>query len=225
MLVKWHTMLKALIFDFDGLILDTETPEYLALNEVYSEHGHQLGITTYGGIVGSEFNDEYNPVIHLEKLIGKPIDEVPFWERIRRRRLEIINGYDVLPGVEKLIIEGKQYGLKLALASSSPYQWVSSHLKNRNLYQYFDVIKCKDDVDKVKPAPDLFLAAQDALKVEKNEVVIFEDSVNGVIAANKAGIRVITIPNPVTESLEMTGEYLRLKSMADISIQYLLNIL
>ncbi len=215
-------MLKALIFDFDGLILDTETPEYIALNEVYSELGHELGISTYGSIVGSDFNHDYNPIVHLEKLTGKPIDADPFWERIRARRLEIISEYDVLPGVEKLILEGKKYGLKLALASSSSHLWVSSHLKSRKLYHHFDVIKCKDDVLKVKPAPDLFLAALAALGVEKNEAVIFEDSVNGVIAANKAGIRVIAIPNPVTETLEMKGEYLRLKSMADITIQDLL---
>ncbi len=215
-------MLKALIFDFDGLILDTETPEYLALNEVYSELGHELGMSTYGSIVGSDFNHEYNPVVHLEQLTGKPIDKDPFWERIRRRRLEIISSYDVLPGVETLILEGKKAGLKIALASSSSHQWVSSHLKSRNLYQYFDVIKCKDDVQNVKPAPDLFLAAQAALGFEKDEVIIFEDSVHGVTAANKAGIRVVVIPNPVTATLNMKGEFLKLNSMADITLSDLL---
>jgi putative hydrolase of the HAD superfamily len=214
-------MLKALIFDFDGLILDTETPEYYALNEVYTVYGHKLPIATFGLVVGSQYSHEYDPIRHLQALTGKVLDADSFWLTINRRRLEIIDESSILPGVEDLIREGKARGLKLAVASSSPHQWVDGYLKRHALFQYFDVIKCKEDVLNVKPAPDLFLAALGELQVKADEAVIFEDSLNGVIAARLAGIRVIAVPNPVTEHMKFEGEMLRLRSLADFSLDEL----
>ena len=121
-------MLKALIFDFDGLILDTETPEYNALNEIYTEYGHSLPITTYGRVVGSQYNPEYEPVTHLQELTGKTLDADSFWKQVNRRRLEMIEQNPVLPGVEDYLREGKALGLKLAVASSSTHAWVEGHL-------------------------------------------------------------------------------------------------
>jgi HAD superfamily hydrolase (TIGR01509 family) len=211
-------MLKALIFDFDGLILDTETPEYNALNEAYLSYGHKLALTTFGLAVGSQYNHEFEPVQHLQALTGQSLDAESFWKNIHRRRLEIIEQTPVLPGVENLIREGKARGLKLAVASSSPHAWVDGHLKRHDLFRYFDVIKCKEDVLKIKPAPDLFLAALKDLRVRADEALIFEDSLNGVIAACRAGIRVVAIPNPVTEHMNFTGEFLRLRSLAEVSL-------
>lgn len=215
-------MIKALIFDFDGLILDTETPEYHALNEVYAEFGHKLPVATYGLIVGSQYNHEYDPVGHLQGLIGKPLDVDIFWKRVTQRRMEMIEQNPILPGVENLIREGKARGLKLAIASSSPHHWVDGHLKRYNLFRYFDVIKCKEDVLNIKPKPDLFLAALGALQVRADEAVIFEDSLNGIIAARQAGIRVVVVPNPVTEHLKLEGETLRLRSLTDVSLDELI---
>jgi len=218
-------MLKALIFDFDGLILDTETPEYQALNEAYAEYGQNLPITTYGLVVGAQYNQEYEPVRHLQELTGKSVDTEAFWQKVSRRRMELIDQAMLLPGVEDLIWESKARGLKLAVASSSPHRWVDGQLKRFNLYRYFDTVKCKEDVVNIKPEPDLFLAAINALHVQRDEAVIFEDSLNGVIAAGRAGIRVVLITNPVTEHLKIEGESLRLRSLADTSIDDLLSIL
>jgi len=215
-------MLKALIFDFDGLILDTETPEYYALNEAYAEYGQSLPITTYGLVVGAQYNQEYEPVKHLQELTGKTLDTDAFWQKVSRRRMELIDQNPLLPGVEELIRESQARGLKLAVASSSPHKWVDGHLKRFNLYRYFDAVKCKEDVVNIKPEPDLFLAALNALHVQPDEAVIFEDSLNGVIAAGQAGIRVVVITNPVTEHLQIEGETLRLRSLADTSIDELL---
>ena len=71
-LVKSEPMLKALIFDFDGLVLDTETPEYDALNQVYQEYGHNLSVEMYGLVVGSQYSHEFEPVTNLQGLTGKP---------------------------------------------------------------------------------------------------------------------------------------------------------
>jgi putative hydrolase of the HAD superfamily len=99
---------------------------------------------------------------------------------------------------------------------------VDGHLKRYNLFRYFDVVKCREDVQNIKPEPDLFLAVLGALHVRAEEAVIFEDSLNGVIAARRAGIRVVAVPNPVTEHLDIEGEILRLRSLADISMDELI---
>lgn len=214
---------KALIFDFDGLVLDTETPEYTALNTVYIEYGHKLPVEMYGLVVGSQYNQEFEPVAHLRALTGKPVDANAFWKKVNYHRMELINKSPLLPGIEAYVREGKARGLKLAIASSSPHAWVDGHLKRLGLFHYFDVIKCSDDVVNIKPAPDLFLAALNALQLKADEAVIFEDSANGVVAARAAGIRVIVIPNPITRHMKFEGETLRLRSLADLPLGDLLS--
>jgi putative hydrolase of the HAD superfamily len=215
-------MLKALIFDFDGLILDTETPGYDALEEVYAEFGLHLPIETYGLAVGSQYSHEYEPVADLRALTGKDLDPGSFWRRVDRRRMELIEQNPILPGVERMLKQGQARGMKLAVASSSDHLWVDAHLKRHSLFHLFDAILCKDDVDRIKPNPDLFLAALNALKVNAGEAVIFEDSLNGIVAANRAGVRVVAVPNPITRHLNLQGETLRLDSLADISLDDLL---
>jgi HAD superfamily hydrolase (TIGR01509 family) len=215
--------IKALIFDFDGLVLDTETPEYAALNKVYIEYGQNLPVEMYGLVVGSQYNQEFEPVAHLQALIGKPVDANAFWKKVNHQRMELINKSPLLPGIEAYIREGKVRGLKLAVASSSPHAWVDGHLKRLGLFHYFDVIKCSEDVVKIKPAPDLFLAALNTLQLGADEAVIFEDSANGVVAARAAGIRVVVIPNPITRHMKFEGETLRLQSLANLPLGDLLS--
>jgi putative hydrolase of the HAD superfamily len=90
------------------------------------------------------------------------------------------------------------------------------------LFDFFDAVICKEDVPAIKPAPDLFLAALDTLQVQPQDAVIFEDSAHGVLAANRAGVRVVLVPNPVTRHLNITGETLRLPSMASLPLGDLL---
>jgi putative hydrolase of the HAD superfamily len=215
--------LKALIFDFDGLILDTETPEYEALNRVYTESGHPLPIETYGRVVGSQYNQDFEPVAYLQELTGKPVNAAWFWERVNQHRLALIEKKQLLPGVKDYILGARARGLKLAVASSSPHAWVDGHLKRLGLFRYFDVIRCKEDVHRIKPDPELFLSALGALHLQADEAVIFEDSANGVQAARQAAIRVVLVPNPVTRHLKIEGEFLRLASLADLSLEDLLN--
>jgi HAD superfamily hydrolase (TIGR01509 family) len=215
-------VVKALIFDFDGLVLDTETPEYEALNKVYLEYGQSLPVELYGLVVGSQYNHEFEPVAHLQELTGKAVDTDSFWEKVNRHRLALIEKNPLLPGVEAYVRQGQALGLKLAVASSSPHAWVDGNLNRLGLFHYFDVIICKEDVVHVKPYPDLFLAALSALQLKADEAVIFEDSMNGVLAACRAGIRVVAVPNPITRHMKFEGETLRLQSLADLPLGDLL---
>ena len=122
------------------------------------------------------------------------------------------------------LTEAKRLNLRLAVASSSTHQWVDTHLARLDLIQFFDKIICSDDVPpgRTKPNPDLFLKALEQLQVHASEAIIFEDSPNGVKAANRAGVFVVAIPNPLTSRLSIEGENLRLHSMAELPLGNLL---
>jgi putative hydrolase of the HAD superfamily len=121
--------------------------------------------------------------------------------------------------------EAKRFGLKLAIASSSPHSWVDTHAKRLGIFDYFDMVICADDVaaGRTKPNPDLFLLALDQLRVRKDEAIVFEDSPNGVKAAKSAGIFVVAVPNPVTSLLSIENANLTLTSLTDLSLPELLN--
>ena len=219
-------MIKALIFDFDGLILDTETPEFLVWQSIYREHGHELPAHEWHKIVGGYGISNFDAAEHLTGLTQGQLDAVSLRNRHRFESDDAIAASHILPGVENVISEAKMLGLKLAIASSSPHSWVDTHAKRLGIFGCFDKIICADDVapGRTKPNPDLFLLALNQLKVQKNEAVIFEDSPNGVKAAQSAGVFVVMVPNPTTSLLPFEGKYLKLNSLVDLRLNELLQI-
>jgi len=217
-------MLKALIFDFDGLILDTETPEYLAWQNIYQEHGFELPHDEWGKIIGGYGLSDFDAAEHLALLSQGRLDSVALRSRHKLECSVAIAREAVLPGVLDLIHAAKAHGLKLAIASSSHHAWVDNHAQRLGIFHYFDKIICADDVGagRTKPNPDLFLLALNQLQVQKEEAVVFEDSPNGVKAANRAGIFVVAVPNPVTSLLNLDGANLILKSLKDMSLNDLI---
>ena len=217
-------MIKALIFDFDGLILDTETPEFETWREIYHEFGQDLSIELWGQSVGGRAATNFRPLPHLESLLGRDLAPLNLSTRATERKLARILTLPPLPGVQAALRAARRLGLKLAVASSSHHSWVDGHLTRLGLTYFFQTIQCADDVPHVKPEPDLYLAALDALGVSADEAIAFEDSPNGVTAARRAGLFVVAIPNPVTAQLKFEGESLRLGSMDEVELDELLNI-
>jgi HAD superfamily hydrolase (TIGR01509 family) len=217
--------LKALIFDFDGLILDTETPDLLVWQQVYREHGQELTVHTWGQIVGGTAASDFEPVANLAALTGERLDSPQLYARVKEQSLALIHQQTPQPGVEELIDEAWRLGLKLAVASSSTRDWVEGHLTRLGLLPSFDVIKTREDVRRTKPEPDLFLAALSTLGVQPEEAVVLEDSPNGVRAAKRAGIFVVAVPNQLTVQLNFEGEDMRLTSLAEISLAELMRLM
>lgn len=193
--------LKALLFDFDGLILDTEVPYFEAWREIYQTYGQELSLEMYAACVGSDFGG-FDPKQYLQTLIDTPIDWVE-WDRKRDARvLSIIHASPPLPGVEALLKEAAREGVPCAVASSSPRSWVEPHLERFGLRKYFQLTRCVDDVVAPKPAPDLFLSAANGLEVSPQNALVLEDSLHGLNAAKAAGISCVAVPNGVTAHLE-----------------------
>jgi len=218
-------MLKALIFDFDGLILDTETPEYNVWQAIYREHGFELPHDEWGRIIGGYGISDFDAADHLSLLSQRRLDSVSLRLRHRSESNALTLVQPVLPGVMDIIHEAKQLGLKVAIASSSPHSWVDDHAQRLGILHYFDAVICSDDVGagRTKPNPDLFLSTLDQLKVPKEAAVVFEDSPNGVKAANRAGIFVVAVPNPATSALDFEGANMMVKSLSELSMSVLMN--
>jgi beta-phosphoglucomutase-like phosphatase (HAD superfamily) len=214
-------VIRALIFDFDGLILDTEEPIYRSWLEVYEAHGETLPFERWVQIVGST-TTEFNPQHYLEERLGRPLAQDVLDRRIARR-VEMILAERLLPGILLHIDAAKSLGLKLGVASSSTRDWVIGHLDRLGILGRFDCVRCRDDVNHAKPAPDLYLAVLDCLAVSANEAIAIEDSPNGVIAAKRAGMRCVAIPNSITASLDLSAADLVLRSLAEITLPELLD--
>ncbi len=198
-------MIKGLIFDFDGLILDTETPSFQAWQEVFERRGCELTLETWADCIGRS-QDAFDPCDYLEACLGHSIDRARVFAEEQKREAELIRKQPVLPGVLGTIAAAKQHGLKLGVASSSDREWVIGHLARVGLIEEFDAIRCADDVEHAKPAPDLYLAVLETLRLQPRQAIAFEDSPNGVLAAKRAGVFCVAVPNRLTQHLSFDHE-------------------
>ena len=186
--------LRALIFDFDGLIVDTESSSLAAVQEAYRRHGHELPSDQWRQCVGTTVD----PYDHLQRLIGPEVDLTAVRAELEVRHRAEVAELGPRPGVVELVTAAAATGLRLAVASSSSRRWVEGHLERIGALRAFHAVRCRDDVRQTKPAPDVYLAALEALGVSASQAVAFEDSPNGVRAATTAGIYTVAVPNDVT---------------------------
>lgn len=214
--------MKAVIFDFDGLIVDTETVWYESFKEVLNTYGLELSVEQFARVIGTDDADLYS---YIEKNLPSPVESVVIKDAAHKLFAVKMGEPALRDGVEDYLIEAKDLGLKVGLASSSSREWVESYLKKLNIYPYFDVIRTRDDVSRVKPDPELYVKAVEALGVAVTDAFAFEDSLNGLKAARAAGLNCVVVPNSVTAHLEFTGYCLRLSSMGDIRLKYVLNLI
>ncbi|MFT5470997.1 MAG: HAD superfamily hydrolase (TIGR01509 family) [Verrucomicrobiales bacterium] len=214
-------MIRGLIFYFDGLILDTEMPIYTAWRECYADHGHDLLIETYQQCIGTDFAD-YNPHTELEQLTGRSLDEDELGVIRRSRIAELLEDAAPMPGIESLLAQARQAEIGCAVASSSSKDWVPSWLERLELAEYFQHVVTVDLVQRPKPSPELFQLAAARLGLDPDEVLILEDSLNGLRAAQTAGMRCLVVPCDVTRTIEFEGATHRVESLAEMSLQQLL---
>lgn len=208
------------MFDFDGLILDTEGPVYRSWLEVYQAHGEELPFDRWVQIVGSTTTG-FHPQRHLEERLGRPLPQEVLDRRIDRRT-QLVLAESMLPGVVQRLDEVRAAGMKAGVASSSTREWVTGHLARLGILDRFDCLRCRDDVANAKPEPDLYIAVLDCLGVTAREAIAIEDSPNGIAAAKRAGMRCVAIPNPITARLDLSEADLVLGSLAEMTVAHIL---
>ncbi|MBN9390081.1 MAG: HAD-IA family hydrolase [Chloroflexi bacterium] len=213
---------QALIFDFDGTILDTETPEYQCWQEIFSGHGFEMPLAYYSGFIGKA-NGGASPLDYLELQLGRPVERDSLRQRFRERIQEIIATQTVLPGVLDYLTTARRLGLRIGLASSSRSPYLLSHLERLGLLHFFDCVRGADSVKNAKPDPELYLAVLAEFGLQPDQAIALEDSPTGVRAARSAGLFCVAIPNTVTGQLSLDHASLRLNSLAELPLETLLS--
>ncbi len=197
-------MIRALVFDFDGLILETETPAYETWAEIYKEHGQVLPLDRWFDYIGRE-GAFFDAADHLAALVGEGFDRDAARARRDARKTELIAALDVMVGVREYVADAKRLGLRLAVASSSSRKWVLGHLERLDLRAEWAAVK--------------------AVGVLPHQAVAFEDSRNGVAAAKAAGLLCVAVPNALTSGMDLSRADLRLASLAETRLSELLDTL
>ena len=213
-------MIKALIFDFDGLLIETETCDYQAWLEIYREYGLDYPIHECQQLIGTYKNVPV-PLDRLDRLRG-PIDREAIDARRKKRSTKLALQQELLPGVMEYLEDAYRLGLQTAIASSSPRSWLDCFLEPRNLTRFIQVIVTGDTVSQVKPSPELFNNALLKLGVNPGEALILEDSVNGLKAARTAGVRCVIIPSSLTRGMDFHEADLVLESLGALPLSNLL---
>lgn len=211
-------MIRGLIFDFDGLILETEGPVYQSWVEFYREFGAELPMEIWSGIIGTSNTEHLDIFSLLEDNIGRKLDRAVLAPRRAAREMEICLAQPVLPGVIEKIHQAQELGLHLGIASSSNREWVVGHLTRLGLVENFMVIHTSEDVERTKPDPALYQLALKSLGVDPTEAIVFEDSPNGVTAAKASRIFTVAVPNEMTRQLNLGHADLILDSLAELSL-------
>jgi HAD superfamily hydrolase (TIGR01509 family) len=214
--------MQAVLFDFDGLILDTESPEFLSWKEVFDRHGCVLALETWVAHTGKGTGQGlFSPYEALEMLLGHPIDRDAIRTGRRKRFAELMMEETLLPGVEARLQEARQLGWKVGLVSSSPREWVTNYLSRFGLTTAFDALFCGDEVSRTKPDPELYLKALAYFEISADQAVVLEDSVNGITAAKAAGLYCVAVPNALTRHSCLDQADLIVSSLADVTLQEL----
>jgi HAD superfamily hydrolase (TIGR01509 family) len=194
---------RALLLDFDGTMLETESSSYGSWRALLAEHGYELTPETWSAAVGTIGG--VDPIALLEEHLGTTVDREALEKRARAQHMQTLSEETFRPGIQELVDDARERGVRTAIVTSASRWWVESHLERLGLEDEWDLIVSADrDPSRAKPAPVLYLEAARELDVRPEEAVAIEDSPNGVKAARRAGMQVVAFPNPITAAMDLT---------------------
>jgi HAD superfamily hydrolase (TIGR01509 family) len=214
--------IRGLLFDFDGLLVDTETASRAGWEWLYREHGHELPLDRWALVVGT-VEGPFDPWEHLEELVGVSLDRELLDERRYTHEMTLVEAEELRPGIADYLAAAERLGLRKAIVSSASRRWIDLNLGRLERLVGWDAIVTADhDAERAKPRPTLYLEALELLGLEASEAVAFEDSPNGVRAAKAAGLFCIAVPNSITRDLGLDEADLVVESLAELPLEALL---
>ena len=215
--------LQSLIFDFDGLIVDTEKPGFDSWNEIYADFGQSLTLDDWRGATG--YVGGFDPGVHLETLLGRKLDWQNLAPRRDARNWDLTLKQGVLPGIRELMLAAADADIPVGVASNSGFGWVNDGLERLGLRNFVRAIVTRDMVLNPKPAPDVYLKAAETLQVSPAFSVALEDSEPGCRAAKAAGMRAVVVPNQFSERQDLSVADLVVPSAKVLSLEQLVGLL
>jgi HAD superfamily hydrolase (TIGR01509 family) len=213
--------LKAIIFDFDGVILDSETPEYQLWQAILARYGVPLPLEEWERGLGSS-PQAFDPLDYLEQQLGAPVARVTLKAEHRRLLLEQLANQGPMPGIRETLEAATLRGTRLAVASSSGLGWVEGYLTRLELRHYFQALCTAEDVAQVKPDPALYCLALQRLDVTAQEALVIEDSPNGIRAARAAGIFCLAVPTVISRQLDLSAANVMAPSLTTLAFEQLM---
>ena len=209
----------AIVFDFDGLVIDTEWAEFVSIDAVFRAHGCQLSEDLWRSFIGTTDHPHWTEI--LKDQVGRELDG----DQLRIERVDanrsVIERLAVEPGVCDLIAAARSVDVPLAVASSSPRSWVERHLRRVGLWDLFGAVSTGDEVLRTKPDPAVYELAVDRLGVGRDGVVAIEDSVTGCHAALAAGLTVVAVPSRMTAGMDFSHAHLVVDSVVELGLERL----
>ncbi|MFC4110371.1 HAD family hydrolase [Micromonospora zhanjiangensis] len=211
---------KALIFDFDGLLMDTETTLLESWRWEWRRHGLELALDGFFADHGGDANESRYAA--LAAAVGPAYDRASSHALRMAYRADLNAALEPAPGIVRWLDRAGELGLRLAVASSSPLTHVGAMLDRAGLRARFEVLATGEEVTAHKPDPAVYLLALERLGLPAPEAVAFEDTAHGVAAARAAGLPCVAVPNPYADGARFTAADLLLTSATDLSLDVVL---
>lgn len=211
---------KALIFDFDGLLMDTETTLLESWRWEWRRHGLELDPAGFFADHGGDANESRYAA--LAEAVGLAYDRDSSHARRMAYRVGLNAALEPAPGVVAWLDRAAELGLRLAVASSSARAHVDGMLRQSGLRERFEVLATGDEVAAHKPDPAVYLLALERLGLPAGQAVAFEDTPHGVAAAHAAGLLCVAVPNPHADPARFTAADVLLRSAADLPLDAVL---
>lgn len=216
-------VIRALLFDFDGVVIDTEVPTYTSWRDIFREHGADLSIEEWLPAVGtgSSVSGAFDAIAHLERLTGQTLDREAVIARRRARKIALCEASLILPGVTEYLSGAARRGLATAIVTRNTNEWVERHCQRVGLDHCWSAVICAN-ADPMQDKAALYSRTLELLGVDADEAVALEDSASGVHAAKRAGLWCVAVPNEITRAAAFDGADLIVNSLADMPLESLL---
>ena len=213
-------MLKAVIFDMDGVLIDSEPLHAKAAVLALKNIGVNITIEYCYRFIGSTTAHMLETIIHDYNLSYNSMELLELYNKSKRQLIET-EGYTPIPYTKELIEDLYHHGIKLAIASSSTNQEINDVVTALGIKPYFEHLISGTTVAHSKPAPDIFLKAAKELGIQTNECMIIEDSYNGLIAGKSAGIPVIGFANPNSGNQNLSGACIIIEGFDEVDYSFI----
>jgi HAD superfamily hydrolase (TIGR01509 family) len=215
----------AIVFDFDGLICDTEGAQVEAVSALFERHNATFPLDRWLQTIGTSTAED-NWVPWLAEQVNGTFDQQKAFAEFQAHNRELVSALKPNPGIESILGMAASAKVPVAIASSSPSSWIEPLLHSLGLREAFDIVVSREHVVRAKPAPDLYLLAMKRLGLPSADLAVaLEDSRNGSLAAVAAGMHCVAVPGPVTARQDFSHVQRRVSSLAVInSLHELLEI-
>ena len=216
------TRIRALIFDFDGTIVDTETPDYEAWRSIYLDHGCDLNLAAWVSRIGTVSG--FDPFRQLQIETGRSLDHKSIETERRKRKLKMLDQQKLRSGVMEWLSGGREIGLSCGIASSAPRKWILPLLERLKIAEIFETVATLDDVTNAKPDPAVFQLAASHLGIDPEQAVAIEDSHHGVQASVAAQMFTVAVPNYMTREHDFSSAHCVLDSLSDSTLHNIMEM-